>query len=362
MKKNKMKFFILTALTLSILNSCGSKGNSVNTDTATTAVAETKETLQKQTETMDNTVSETSDTSVERSDGSTETASVKEAEATADEITVESQTISMTGIGNARELGGYKTDDGRMIRHGVLLRTAALAKASEEDIKRLVDEYGLTTVIDFRMTMENASAPDPEIPGVENLSVHIIDEEVLSKKNADNAQDSTSNIDMSDPISKLDMAIKLGILSDRMYIDFLSSDVGKAGYTKFFDELKELPEGKSLLFHCTQGKDRTGCGAMLILSALGVPEETIMKDYLLTNEFNAEKIAGERKLLESRDIDEDKYNLYMLGMDEVFPETMTNALEWIKDEYGSPVEYIKKELGVSDADIEALKDKFLTEA
>lgn len=359
MKKNKVKLFILTTVMLSILNSCGSKGNSVNAAAATTAA---EETIQEQAETIENTVPESSDTSTEESTESTVEDTMKETDVSSDEITVESQTISMTGIGNARELGGYKTDDGRMIRHGVLLRTAALAKASEEDIKRLVDEYGLATVIDFRMTMENASAPDPEIPGVENLSVHIIDEEVLSKKNADNAQDSTSNIDMSDPISKLDMAIKLGILSDRMYIDFLSSDVGKAGYTKFFDELKELPEGKSLLFHCTQGKDRTGCGAMLILSALGVPEETIMKDYLLTNEFNAEKIAGERKLLESKDIDKDKYNLYMLGMDEVFPEIMTNALEWIKDEYGSPVEYIKKELGVSDADIEALKDKFLTEA
>lgn len=103
------------------------------------------------------------------------------------------------------------------------------------------------------------------------------------------------------------------------------------------------------------------CGAMLILSALGVPEETIIKDYLLTNEFNAEKIAGERKLLESKGIEEDKFDLYMMGMDEVFPELMTNVLDWMKDEYGSPVEYIKKELGVSEADIKTLKDKFLTE-
>lgn len=359
MKKNRAKLLLLAALMLSVLNSCGSKGNSINATTATTEAAETKDTIQEQAETIENTVSESGDTSTEESTGSTADDTLKEKDVSSGEITMESQTISMTGIGNARELGGYKTDDGRIVKRGILLRTAALANASEEDIKRLVDEYGLATVIDFRMTMENANAPDPEIPDVENLSVHIIDEEVLSKKNAANKQDSVSNIDMSDPISKLDMAIQLGIISDNMYVDFLSSEVGKAGYTEFFDELKKLPEGRSLLFHCTQGKDRTGCGAMLILSALGVPEETIMKDYLLTNEFNAEKIAGERKLLESRGIEEDKYNLYMMGMDEVFPEMMTKALDWIKDEYGSPVEYIKKELGVTDADIEALKDKFL---
>ena len=361
MKKNKVKLLLLTALTLSILNSCGSKGNMANEDTANTVTVETNEEIKEQSESIENTASETNDTSTEESAGSTAEDTFKGKDGSAGEITVESQTISMTGIGNARELGGYRTDDGRRVKRGVLLRTAALANASEEDIKRLVDDYGLATVIDFRMTMENANAPDPDIPGVDNVSIHIMDEDAIKKKNADDKQDSLSNIDLNDPISKLDLAIKLGIVSDRMYIDFLSSDVGKAGYKEFFEELKKLPEGRSLLFHCTQGKDRTGCGAMLILSALGVPEETIMKDYLLTNEFNAEKIAGERKLLESRGIEEGKYDLYMMGMDEVFPEMMTNTLDWIKDEYGSPVAYIKKELGVSDADIDALKDKFLTE-
>lgn len=324
MKRNKAKLLLLAALTTGILNSCGSQGDTPIADTTNPVTAETTET-------------------------------------SPEEITAESQTLSMTGIGNARELGGYQTDDGRRVRRGTLLRTAALANASEEDIKRLKDEYGLDTVIDFRMTMEAANTPDPEIPGVNNVSIHIMDEDAIKKKYADSKQASSSNIDLNDPISKLDLGIQLGVISDQMYIDYLSSDVGKAGYTEFFEELKKLPEGRSLLFHCSQGKDRTGCGAMLILSALGVPEETIIKDYLLTNEFNAEKIAGERKLLESKGIEEDKFDLYMMGMDEVFPELMTNVLDWMKDEYGSPVEYIRKELGVSEADIETLKDKFLTE-
>ena len=66
---------------------------------------------------------------------------------------------------------------------------------------------------------------------------------------------------------------------------------------QFLREILALPEGKALLFHCTAGKDRTGCGTMLLLFALGVDGETVRKEYLLTNTFNASLIAkGKRKL------------------------------------------------------------------
>ena len=111
------------------------------------------------------------------------------------EVFEDSQSLSLAGVGNARELGGYKTEDGRMVKRGVLLRTAKLATATEEDIERLLSVYRLA-----------------------------------------------------------------------VDVDFLSSDVGKAGYGEFFRALLALNEGQAILFHCSQGKDRTGCGAMLISS------------------------------------------------------------------------------------------------
>ncbi len=57
---------------------------------------------------------------------------------------------------------------------------------------------------------------------------------------------------------------------------------------------------RAVLWHCTGGKDRTGLAAMLILSALGVDEETVVKDYLLTNEFNAQRIAGTKQYLRAQ--------------------------------------------------------------
>jgi len=129
-----------------------------------------------------------------------------------------------------------------------------------------------------------------------------------------------------------------------------------------FKELLELPEGEALLFHCTQGKDRTGCAAMLILSALGVDEATTLYDYMLTNTFNAQRIEAERQMLEGMGVEESEFDLYMTAMDQVDPQYMVNALEWMKDNYGSVLGYITGELGVTEAQIEQLRDKYLEEA
>lgn len=136
-------------------------------------------------------------------------------------------------------------------------------------------------------------------------------------------------------------------------------DQGKKGYTEYFRQLLALPEGNSLLFHCSQGKDRTGLGAMLILSALDVDEETIMQDYLLTNVFNAELIEKERKMFSQYNLSDSDLNKYLSAMDQVDPVYMKNALDYLKKNYGSVKGYITKELGLTEKDFASLKNKFL---
>ena len=269
------------------------------------------------------------------------------------------QSIGLDGVGNARELGGYPAEDGRIVAWGVFLRTAALANASEEDIQRLKDDYRLCLVIDFRTTSEIEAAPDPEIDGVEYLHLGIIDEaDMAARQQAMSAED-VEGLDLTNKIDQLKLAIRLGIIGENMYIDFLSGEQGKKGYARMFQEMLALPEGESLLFHCTQGKDRTGLAAMLILSALGVDEETILYDYALTNIFNAELIERERQMLEGMGVEDDEFDLYMTAMDQVDPQYMVNALDWMKANYGSVLGYIQTELGVSGEEIELLKDRYL---
>ena len=271
----------------------------------------------------------------------------------------EKQSIKLEGVGNARQLGGYAGAGGKAVKDGVLLRTAALGKASEEDINRLKDTYHLAEVIDLRMSRETEADPELEIDGVKNLNLRIIDEKALAEATESLTPEDQEKMLSDNPVEKYGTIKKLGIVGDQMYVNFLSSDAGKKGYAQMFKELLELPEGKSLLFHCTQGKDRTGCAAMLILSALGVDEETIMSDYMLTNEFNAELIAQERQEMLDAGVKESELDGVMIAKDQVFSQTMTNALDWLKKEYGSPMGYITKELGVTEEQITQLQNKFL---
>ena len=269
------------------------------------------------------------------------------------------QSIGLTGVGNARELGGYAAEDGRTVRRGAFLRSAALGDATEADIERLKEYYHLAVVIDLRMTSEVEGAPDPEIDGVKYLHLGIMDEEAMAARRRSMTAEDREGLDLNNSLDRLKLAIRLGIVSDRMYVEFLSGEPGKAGYARMFRELLALPEGGSLLFHCTQGKDRTGCAAMLILSALGVDEQTILADFMLTNTFNAERIEGERRMLAAQGVGEDEMETYMRAMDEVDPQYMVNALDWLKANYGSALGYIQTELDITDDELEALRDRYL---
>lgn len=274
-------------------------------------------------------------------------------------VDADAQSIGLAGVGNARELGGYAAEDGRLVKRGAFLRTAALANATEADIQRLREVYHLSVVVDLRMSSEVEKTPDPEIDGVKHLHLGIMDETAMAEKRLSMRPEDVEDLDLNSNVDRLKLAMRLGIVSDQMYIEFLSAEPGKAGYARMFRELLALPEGKSLLFHCTQGKDRTGCAAMLILSALGVDEATIMADFMLTNTFNAQLIEGERRMLADQGLEGDELETYMRAMDEVDPQYMVNALDWMKANYGSALGYIQAELGVTEDEIEALRNRYL---
>lgn len=267
----------------------------------------------------------------------------------------ETQSIGLETVGNARELGGYTVADGRKIKHGVLLRTATLYGISSDDVTRLTEDYRLSVIADLRTSLEAGTKPDPVIDGVKYVSLHVINEEAFMK-NVEKQLSIEGGV-----MERLNFVVERGIASYDMYVKFLSDDSGKKAYREFFRELADLPPERSLLFHCSQGKDRTGCAAMLILSALGADEDTIMKDYMLTNVFNAERIDGQRKMLQSHGVKESDMEKYMLVLDEVSPKTMNTLLAWLRENYGSPVGYIVDALGVSPDEIELLKAKFLEE-
>lgn len=264
-------------------------------------------------------------------------------------VTAEEQTLHMQSILNARELGGYKTKDGKTVRENVLLRTAALAEATPEELETLSKQYNLAAVIDLRASYELEEEPDPVLDGVAQYNFRIMDEQMMAGRAASIYPIlKDPNVD---PLTRMTAILDAGVISDQMYVEFLQGETGKAGFRDFFRVLLETPEGSAVLWHCTNGKDRTGVAAMLLLGLLNVDEETIMADFMLTNTFFEEEINATRQQLQNFVQDKNKLEELLVISRGVYAPYMQNAIDYIKDNYGDIPGYAKAELGLTDEDI-----------
>lgn len=268
-------------------------------------------------------------------------------------VTEKEQTLNMSTISNARQLGGYKTKDGKTVRKDVLLRTAALTEASQEELDQLVEQYNLAAIIDLRASYELAEEPEPVVDGVAQYHFKIMDEQLMAQRAA-----GIADILMDpnvDPVKRMMAILDADVISDQMYVEFLQGQTGKAGFREFFRVLLETPEGSAVLWHCTNGKDRTGVAAMLLLGVLNVDEETIMEDFMLTNVLFREEISAMREQLGKYIQDEAMLDELMVTGKGVHAPYMRNAIDYIKENYGDIPGYVKAELGLTDADIAKLQ-------
>lgn len=272
--------------------------------------------------------------------------------ANAEEVMVsfEKQSMGLEGVKNARQLGGYAGADGKIIKDNLLLRTGKLSDATEEDLAKLAEEYQVKKVIDFRTTDEMESAPDPNVGGAENLWISILEETGSSENMA-----VTASYD-SDPVQALVDYAKSGS-ARTMYTDIVTSEHAQEGYAQFFDELIAQEEG-AVLWHCTGGKDRAGLASVLLLSALGADEETILADFELSNAVYQTNIEYMGQAAEEKGCTEEEVNA-VKALAGVSVEYMKEALELIDSEYGSMHDYLNNQLDVSDEEIAVLQARYL---
>ena len=264
--------------------------------------------------------------------------------------------LQMRTISNVRELGGYKTADGKRIRKGVLFRSAALTDASQEDLHSLIGDHHLAALIDLRASYELSGDPEPVLDGVAQHHIKIMDEQMMAGRAA--AIRGILQDPNVDPVKRMTAILETGVISDQMYVEFLQGDIGKAGFRDFFKVLLETPEDGAVLWHCTNGKDRTGVAAMLILDILNVDEDTIMDDFLLTNVFFEKEIRAMRLQLSQYVKDEKKLEELLVVGKGVSAPYMQNAIDFIKENYGDITGYVRTELGLTDADILKLQSLF----
>ena len=266
----------------------------------------------------------------------------------------EAQRIAVTSIGNARELGGYPTANGGRVKHGLLLRTCHLAGASEEDLRRLADDYRVRLIVDFRSDAETARLPDPELAGARYVHIPVIDKRLFGSAGADAV---AHNNDPRDQIGGMLRIAETQDLSG-LYTMIVQSEYGRRGFERFFREVLDTPDG-AVLWHCTTGKDRTGLAAAFLLSALGADRDTIFFDFELTNVFTADKLDAMRRELRRRGCAEELIETVVTTFVGVNGRYLKNAWASIAASDGSIMGYLQNKLHLTDGDIAALRDRYL---
>ena len=252
---------------------------------------------------------------------------------------VKQRHVALEGAQNFRDLGGYATDDGRHVRWGLLYRSDNLSELTDADLERL-RALGLRLVCDFRSSEEKDEAPDrlpaADPPAVAALPIF-------------DASFSPSGLREQLTSGELDVDLRAMLTeANRLFATRFAPQ-----YAAMFERITQ-PENLPALVHCTAGKDRAGFASATILRVLGVPEETVYEDFLLTNHYTGAKI--EQTLWTIRLV-----SLFRVDPDQVRPVLgvergyLAAAFDEIQKEYGSFDAYRRDALGLTDAETEAFR-------
>lgn len=249
--------------------------------------------------------------------------------------TVGARSVGMDSIQNVREIGGYGTHNHKTTRWGQVFRSGQLSSLSEWDSIRL-DNLHIKTIIDLRGNDEVAASP-----------LHYTNAKIvripIPYKNLESVQERIHE----DRMRKGD-----GILfMQDTYLQFVTDyneQFGKA-LDVFLDE-----DNYPILVNCSMGKDRTGYLTAMLLLALGIPEETVVRDYLASNEnINIASLA-----YMARDLSTNAQET-ITALVTVNEGLIDLVLKRIKKDYGSVDKYLSKGLGLTEKKKDKLKDILL---
>ena len=261
-----------------------------------------------------------------------------------DATTQNKRVLGMEGQRNFRDIGGYTTTSGKSVKWSRIYRSGKLSDLTANDLKEMA-ELNIDLIVDLRSTSEREGEP-----------TKFQEADILELPVGGTAADWSTT---------LSAQLQSGnFTEDEIRQTFIQAyeqiPIDNAGeYRSFFKEILAQKDG-TIVFHCTSGKDRTGIGTALLLSALEVPRDVIMDDYMLTNEaagvdqglpFIA-KAFSERA---GREIDPESLRP-LVGVEAVYLETTFKTIETA---YGSMENYLEQALGLTDEDVKTLQAKLL---
>ena len=239
--------------------------------------------------------------------------------------------ITLASVLNLRDLGGYRTIDGRTTRWRRLYRSNDLGDLTTSDFE-LFRILEIKTIIDLRSTGE-IDRTGRGLLG--ETPIRFVDTPILSDADGNERLD---DIHDEDYLAK-------------RYIHYL--DVGSHALARAIAEIADL-ESHPMVFNCFFGKDRTGVLAALVLSCVGVERQSVVADYALTSTRMPLILEQLRRDVVFRETI-DKTSPHLLAADAA---TMSKFLDDLDVHHGGARNWALK-AGVSPRQLHSLSDALL---
>jgi len=268
----------------------------------------------------------------------------------------DSHILPLESVRNPRDLGGFRTADGRRIKDRLLLRTGHLGGVSERDAAYLRDVCHLGWIFDFRTVQEIELLPDLQVGQACNIHLPAIDPDAEQQNGAAIPQEAFN--DLETHLVHLCFTDGAKAMAKDMYPSLIRSEYTQLQYAAFFRMIIEKPDNGAVLWHCSQGKDRTGLAAAFMLSALGASRETIMEDYLLSEPVYAGVVEALSEKVRARGGGKAETDVIRAFMG-VSEENFSSSLDIIDREYGGMDAYLSECLFVTEEDITLLRERYL---
>lgn len=253
--------------------------------------------------------------------------------------------LKFEGVVNFRDLGGYKTTDNHSVKWGKLYRSATLAHSSRADLLAL-QKLNLSTLIDFRSAAEKLEEPNvlPDPAGFRVVEIPTLDDGNKAMIGEVMQRIESGNFDGFDP-------------------DHFMLEANIQFASKFTPQFKEFihtildAKGSPVVWHCSAGKDRTGFSSAILLRILGVPQSTVVSDYMMSKEYALAGRKSEIRMLRLFNGDEAADILtIMMGVEESWLQA---AFVEIDRQWGNFDNYVHNGLQLSAEDVAQLKSTLL---
>jgi protein-tyrosine phosphatase len=252
--------------------------------------------------------------------------------------------LPLEGVKNFRDLGGYRAADGRYVRWGLVYRSNYLFNLTSRDSDYLSD-LGIRLVCDVRADGERTRAPDHwSGTAPEFLSIPI-------GPNRDGTL-------TADELKRRVAAINAQTRESTKGYDYAISDAPQYGKILRRISAGDLPAVE----HCTSGKDRTGVFSAILLTALGVPRDVVVQDYLLTNQYMLAPDSIQSTTADLQKIfglPEPPDAATVKAIMTTRPETLEVTFDNVTKTYGSFDNYLRDGLNLTEAELTSIRQRLL---